>query len=79
MKNGLYTGAPNVDTVTAEEPMQTTALTAEQRWTEGMRMAKCNTCVHFDVCEKHIPDWINEEINEEVIYWMPLPKQPKGE
>ena len=27
----------------------------------------------------HIPDWINEEINEEVIYWMPLPKPPKGE
>lgn len=21
----------------------------------------------------HIPDWINEEINEEVTHWMPLP------
>ena len=27
----------------------------------------------------HIPDWINEEINEEVTHWMPLPEQPKGE
>ena len=27
----------------------------------------------------HIPDWINEEINEEVTHWMPLPQQPKGE
>ena len=27
----------------------------------------------------HIPDWINEEINEEVTHWMPLPKPPKGE
>ncbi len=22
----------------------------------------------------HIPDWINEEINEEVTHWMPLPE-----
>ena len=22
----------------------------------------------------HIPDWINEEINEEVTHWMPLPQ-----
>lgn len=21
----------------------------------------------------HIPDWINEEINEEVTHWMPMP------
>lgn len=27
----------------------------------------------------HIPDWINEEINEEVTHWMPLPNPPKGE
>ena len=27
----------------------------------------------------HIPDWINEEINEEVTHWMPLPLPPKGE
>ena len=27
----------------------------------------------------HIPDWINEEINEEVTHWMPLPEPPKGE
>lgn len=27
----------------------------------------------------HIPDWINEEINEEVTHWMPLPQPPKGE
>lgn len=27
----------------------------------------------------HIPDWINEEINEEVTHWMPLPGLPKGE
>ena len=27
----------------------------------------------------HIPDWINEEINEEVTHWMPLPELPKGE
>ena len=27
----------------------------------------------------HIPDWINEEINDEVTHWMPLPKPPKGE
>ena len=26
----------------------------------------------------HIPDWINEEINEEVTHWMPLPDAPKG-
>ena len=26
----------------------------------------------------HIPDWINEEINDEVTHWMPLPKPPKG-
>lgn len=26
----------------------------------------------------HIPDWINEEINEEVTHWMPLPQPPKG-
>ena len=26
----------------------------------------------------HIPDWINEEINEEVTHWMPLPLPPKG-
>lgn len=25
----------------------------------------------------HIPDWINEEINEEVTHWMPLPDAPK--
>ena len=24
----------------------------------------------------HIPDWINEEINEEITHWMPLPPQP---
>ena len=27
----------------------------------------------------HIPDWINEKINEEVTHWMPLPELPKGE
>ena len=27
----------------------------------------------------HIPDWINEEINEEVTHWMPLPPQPPKE
>lgn len=27
----------------------------------------------------HIPDWINEEINEEVTHWMTLPHPPKGE
>ena len=27
----------------------------------------------------HIPDWINEEINEEVTHWMPIPEPPKGE
>ena len=27
----------------------------------------------------HIPDWINEEIDEEVTHWMPLPYPPKGE
>ena len=27
----------------------------------------------------HIPDWINEEINEEVTHWMPMPELPKGE
>lgn len=27
----------------------------------------------------HIPNWINEEINEEVTHWMQLPKPPKGE
>ena len=27
----------------------------------------------------HIPDWINEEISEEVTHWMPLPEPPKGE
>ena len=27
----------------------------------------------------HIPDWINEKINEEVTHWMPLPEPPKGE
>ena len=27
----------------------------------------------------HIPDWINEEINEEVTHWLPLPKLPKGD
>ena len=26
----------------------------------------------------HIPNWINEEINEEITYWMPLPQPPKG-
>ena len=26
----------------------------------------------------HIPDWINEEINEEVTHWMPMPALPKG-
>ena len=26
----------------------------------------------------HIPDWINEEISEEVTHWMPLPQPPKG-
>ena len=25
----------------------------------------------------HIPDWINEEINEEVTHWMPLPLEPE--
>ena len=25
----------------------------------------------------HIPDWINEEINEEVTHWMPMPAPPK--
>ena len=28
---------------------------------------------------KHIPDWINEEINDEVTHWMPIPQPPKGE
>ena len=28
---------------------------------------------------RHIPDWINEAINEEVTHWMPLPLPPKGE
>ena len=27
----------------------------------------------------HIPDWINEEINDEVTHWMPMPEPPKGE
>ena len=27
----------------------------------------------------HIPDWINEKINEEVTHWMPIPELPKGE
>ena len=27
----------------------------------------------------HIPDWINEKINEEATHWMPLPAPPKGE
>ena len=27
----------------------------------------------------HIPNWINEEINEEITYWMPLPEPLKGE
>ena len=27
----------------------------------------------------HIPDWINEKINEEVTHWLPLPELPKGE
>ena len=27
----------------------------------------------------YIPDWINEEINEEVTHWMLLPEPPKGE
>ena len=27
----------------------------------------------------HIPDWINEEINEEVTHWMPLPDLTKGD
>ena len=27
----------------------------------------------------HIPDWINEKINEEVTHWMPIPEPPKGE
>ena len=27
----------------------------------------------------HIPDWINEEINEEITHWMPLPEPPKEE
>ena len=27
----------------------------------------------------HIPNWINEEINEEITYWMPLPEPPKRE
>ena len=27
----------------------------------------------------HIPDWINEKINEEITHWMPLPEPPKGE
>ena len=27
----------------------------------------------------HIPDWINEEINDEVTHWMPMPHPPKGE
>ena len=26
----------------------------------------------------HIPDWVNEEINEEVTHWMSMPKPPKG-
>lgn len=24
----------------------------------------------------HIPDWINEEINEEITHWMPQPEPP---
>ena len=28
---------------------------------------------------RHIPDWINEAINEEVTHWMPIPQPPKGE
>ena len=27
----------------------------------------------------HIPDWINEEINDEVTHWMPIPQPQKGE
>ena len=27
----------------------------------------------------HIPYWINEEINDEVTHWMPIPQPPKGE
>ena len=27
----------------------------------------------------HIPNWINEEINDEVTHWMLLPEPPKGE
>ena len=27
----------------------------------------------------HIPDWINEKINEEVTHWMTLPEPPKEE
>ena len=27
----------------------------------------------------HIPNWINDEINEEVTHWMPLTEPPKGE
>ena len=26
----------------------------------------------------HIPNWINEEINDEVTHWMPLPQPPKA-
>ena len=26
----------------------------------------------------HIPDWINEKINEEVTHWMHIPELPKG-
>ena len=26
---------------------------------------------------KHIPNWINEEINDEVTHWMPLPPAPE--
>ena len=25
----------------------------------------------------HIPNWINEEINDEVTHWMPLPQPPE--
>ena len=27
----------------------------------------------------HIPDWINEQINEEVTHWMPIPPEPPKE
>ena len=29
--------------------------------------------------QTHIPDWINEEINDKVTHWMPIPQPPKGE